>query len=185
MNDKKNILYADDDYESINILFRLRAPSLFIGLVLGVIISILVSRFEEVLSKNIQIAFFLPFVVYIANAIGAQTGNIYARDLKSGRAKFSKYFRKELLLGVIFGLIFGIVSGVIIFLWLGNIFLAFSVAASTCLAIAVAPTVALVITYMFQFLHDDPAAYSGPIATVIQDMISVVIYGIISSIILL
>ncbi len=182
---KKAILYADDDYESIGTLLRLRAPSLFIGLLLGVGISLVVSRFEEVLSQNIQVAFFLPFIVYVADATGAQTASIYSRDLKSGRAKFSNYLRKEFLLGIIFGVAFGIFSGAIAFLWLKNDLLALSVATATCLAIAVAPIIALLITYVFQILHDDPAANSGPIATVIQDVTSVLIYGIVSSIIIL
>jgi len=182
---KKATLYADDDYESVGTLLRLRAPSLFIGLLLGVGISIVTSRFEEVLSQNIQVAFFLPFIVYVADAIGTQTEAIYSRDLKSGKAKFSNYLRKEFFLGIIFGIVFGIFSGAIILFWLKNTLLAVSVASATCLTIAVAPIVALLVTYIFQSLHDDPAANSGPITTVIQDMTSVLIYGVVSSIIIL
>ncbi len=182
---KKATLYADDDYESIGTLLKLRAPSLFIGLLLGVGISLVTSRFEEVLSQNIQVAFFLPFIIYVADAIGTQTEAIYSRDLKSGKAKFNNYLRKEFILGIIFGVIFGVFSGAIAFLWLNNDLLALSVASATSLAIAVAPIVALLVTHIFQSLHDDPAANSGPIATVIQAVTSVLIYGIVSSIIIL
>ena len=101
MSDRKTI-YADDDYESIGTLLKLRTPTLAIGLILGIGISFLASNFKEVLEHNIQIAFFLPFVVYIASAIGNQTDSIYSRDLKSGRAKFSNYLWKETVLGLIF-----------------------------------------------------------------------------------
>lgn len=185
MNNRKPTLYADDDYESIGTLLKVRTPSLFIGLMLGFGISFATSRFEEVLTQNIQVAFFLPFIVYIAAAIGTQTEAIYSRDLKSGRAKFRNYLRKELLLGIIFGLLIGAIAGIIARLWLKNDLLAVSVAASTFLAIAIAPFVALIVTHIFQSLHEDPAAGSGPIATVIQDMMSIVIYGMVSSMILL
>lgn len=185
MNNRKPTLYADDDYESISTLLKVRTPALVIGLLLGFGISFATSRFEEVLTQNIQVAFFLPFIVYIAAAIGTQTEAIYSRDLKSGKAKFSNYLRKELILGIVFGILFGAVSGTIALLWLKNNLLALSVAASTFLAIAVAPLVALVVTHIFQSLHEDPAAGSGPIATVIQDMTSIVIYGMMSSMILL
>lgn len=178
-------LYADDDYESIRTLLKVRTPSLVIGLVLGIGISLLTSRFEEVLARHVQVAFFLPFIIYIADAIGTQTEAIYSRDLKTGKAKFINYFRKELLLGIIYGIAFGLVSGGVVFLWLRNNLLALSVATSTCLAIAVAPLVALFVTHLFQSMHEDPAAGSGPIATVIQDMTSIVIYGIVSSVIIL
>lgn len=179
------MLYADDDYESIRTLLKVRTPALVIGLVLGIGISLLTSRFEEVLSRHIEVAFFLPFIVYIAAAIGTQTEAIYSRDLKTGKAKFMNYFRKELLLGIIYGISFGLVSGGVAFVWLSNNLLAMSVAISTCLAIAVAPLVALFVTHLLQVMHKDPAAGSGPIGTVIQDMTSILIYGIVSSIIIL
>ena len=73
MNHKQSIEYADDDTESVRTLVRLRFPSLICGLFLGIAISFLTSRFEEVLSKNIQVAYFLPFVIYMAAAVGTQT----------------------------------------------------------------------------------------------------------------
>jgi magnesium transporter len=185
VEDKEKIEYADDNYESVKTLFKIRAPALFLGLILGFGISFVTSHFEEVLSSNIEIAFFLPFVVYIADAIGAQTQSIYASNLKLGRAKFSKYLHKELSLGIIFGLMFSLVSGIVSFFWFGDKFLTLSVGLGTFGAIIFSPVLAIILTHAFQLLHKDPAATSGPIITVVQDMASVVIYGIICSLILL
>jgi len=184
MNNKK-ILYADDDYESVGMLFKLRAPALIIGLFLGIGISFITSGFEEVLAHNVQVAFFLPFIVYIASAVGTQTEAIYSGDLKTGKAKFRNYFHKELALGIIFGLIFGAITGLIAFLWLKNDLLAISVASASFIAITIAPIVALLVTQVFESMREDPAAGSGPIATVIQDMISIIIYGTVCSFIML
>jgi magnesium transporter len=177
--------YVDDDYESVKTLFSLRAPALFMGLILGIGISFITSGFEEVLSSNVEVAFFLPFVVYVADSIGTQTESIYSRDLKSGRAKFSNYLKKELLLGTIFGLTFGIIAGMVVLFWLGNSLLALSVSLATFIAITTAPIIALIVTQTIQSMKKDPAAGSGPIATVIQDMSSVLIYGIVCSSIIL
>lgn len=185
MPDKETITYADDDYESVGTLMKLRAPALAIGLLLGIGISFATSRFEEVLSQNVQVAFFLPFIVYIADAIGTQTESIYSRDLRTGRAKFSNYLRKELTLGIIFGIIFGIFSGAVVLLWLQDNLLAASVSIASFIAIATAPIIALIVTHTFQSMHKDPAAGSGPITTVIQDLASVVIYGLVASAIIL
>ncbi|MFH0819101.1 MAG: magnesium transporter [Patescibacteria group bacterium] len=181
----KKTIYVDDDLESVGELCRLRAPALILGLLLGIGISLVTSSFEEVLAHNVRVAFFLPFIVYIADAIGSQTQAIYSRDLKTGKAKFSNYLKKEILLGLIFGTIFGFVSGVIAFLWLHDNLLAISISIASFLAISIAPFVALVVANMFQSVHKDPAAGTGPIATVIQDMLSIVIYGIVTSIIIL
>lgn len=183
MNNK--IEYADDDYESVSTLFRLRFPPLLLGLFLGFGISLIISRFEEVLSRNIRIAFFLPFIVYIADAVGSQTESIYLRDLRSGKAKLSNYIKKEFLIGIIFGLVFGLASIAITYLWLGGKELALAVGIATFFAIATAPMVALASVQIFQKLHEDPATGTGPIATVVQDMVSVIIYGLIASYIIL
>jgi magnesium transporter len=185
MNHNKTSQYADDNYESIGTLFRLRFPSLMLGLLLGIGISFVTSRFEEVLSRNVQVAFFLPFIVYIADAIGTQTEAIYSRNLKTGKAKLSNYLRKEFALGCIFGLLFSVFSAVVTLLWLTDALLSFSIAVASFLAISSAPIVALLVAHFFQLRHKDPAANTGPIATVLQDVLSVAIYGVVTSLIIL
>ena len=180
-NHKKKTIYADDDTETVPLLLRLRLPPLAIGLFLGIGISFLTSRFEEVLAKNIHVAFFIPFVVYLADAIGTQTETIFSRDLKTGKASFRGYLIKEASIGFMTGLLFGGVSFGIVFWWFSDLRLALSVGISTFLAIFVAPLIALCTTQILNNLKMDPAAGSGPIATVIQDATSIIIYGIVSS----
>jgi len=181
----KRTIYADDNCESIGTLFKLRYPSLIIGLFLGIGISFITSSFEEVLARNVQIVFFLPFIVYTADAIGTQTEAIYSRGLRTKKAKFSDYLIKELSLGLIFGLTFGIVSSAVTLLWLHDTLISLSVGIASFIAITTAPIVALIVAQALQSIHKDPAAGTGPIATVFQDMISIVIYGIVCSIIIL
>ena len=175
------MLYADDDTETVSLLLRLRLPPLLIGLFLGIGISVLTSRFEEVLEKNIHIAFFIPFVVYLAAAIGTQTETIFSGDLKTGKASFHEYLIKEICIGFLTGTLFGVISFGIVFWWFSDLRLALSVGISTFLAIFVAPLIALITTQIFHDLNMDPATGSGPIATVIQDATSIIIYGIVSS----
>lgn len=184
-NNHNHCEYADDDCESVGKLFKLRAPALMLGLLLGIGISFVTSNFEEVLSKNVQLAFFLPFVVYLSSAVGTQTEDIYTRDLKTGKAKFNTYLHKEFFLGILFGLIFSIFSGAIAFLWLRNELLSLTVTVASFIAIATAPIVALLVAHALQSANKDPAAGTGPIATVIQDVLSVVIFGLVANMIIL
>jgi magnesium transporter len=185
MHDPNKILYADDDKESISLLLRLRLPPLALGLILGICISLLTSRFEEVIKANVHVAFFIPFVVYIADATGTQTQAIYTRDLKTHRSRFHIYFAKELLLGIVSGAIFGMIIFAATLAWLHNLLLAFAIGISTFVAVATAPTIALITTEISNKLRKDPAVESGPIATVIQDATSILIYGAITSLMLL
>lgn len=183
MNNEEIVL-ADDNTESVGFLFKLRIPSLIVGLVLGIFLAFVTSRFEEVLSKNIAIAYFIPLVVYLADAVGTQTQSIFTRGLKTG-ANFMKYFTKESCLGILFGLIFGLLVIPFIILIFNSKELAFTIAISLFLAIASAPLVSLGVSEVLQKENRDPAVGAGPIATVIQDTLSVLIYGFVASIIIL
>ena len=183
--EQPKIQYADDDTEPVKFLFRLRTPSLLIGLVLSVVLSFVTSQFEHVLSANIRVAFFIPLVVYLADAVGTQTQTIYARDLRTGKASFKKYLLKETALGILFGLGSAALTAPVVFFWFQSAKLAFVVGSALFAAVASAPLIALIITELLQLEHKDPAVGSGPIATVIQDTVSILIYGAIASAIIL
>jgi magnesium transporter len=185
MNNQAPIEYVDDAGESIGTLIRLRAPALMIGLVLGMGISFLTSGFEQVLEQHVHVAIFLPFVTYISDAIETQTEAIYIRELKSGQARFRLYLRKESIVGIAFGLLFAVVAGGVAWIWLNDPLFAIGLGSATILACTTAPLIALIVTQLAQYFHEDPAADSGPIATVIQNMCSVIIYGLICSWLLL
>ena len=178
-------IYADDDTEPVSLLLRLRIPPLLVGLVLGIGISFLTSRFEDVLKTNVHVAFFIPFIVYLADAVGTQSQTIYARDLRNRHVKLHNYLFKETILGIILSVWFGLISWFVVSLWLHDTPLAWSVGISVMLGVGVAPLVGIVVTELLKDLHEDPAVGSGPIATIIQNAISIVIYGIVTSAILL
>lgn len=181
MGGMKRIAYADDDTSSLRFLLRLRMPSLFVGLVLGIALSFVTSQFKEVLARSVEVAYFIPLIVYMADAIGTQTQSIYARDLRTGKAMFWTYLVKELGVGTVIGLLTGVISGGVVYFWLGSGVLALAVGLAMVVTLSLAPVVAVLVTEVFQLRREDPAVGAGPIATVIQDVISVVIYGLIAS----
>ena len=183
--EKKRIQYAEDDFSSLKRLLRLRTPSLVIGLFIGLFLSFVTSGFEKVLQENIALAFFLPLIVYLADAIGTQTQTIYTRDLKTGHASFKKYMIKETFLGIIWGILFSILASLVIFVWFKSFELTLAVGLSMFGAIITAPPIAIIITRIIYFYKEDPAVGSGPLSTVIQDVVSVIIYGLIASAIIL
>jgi magnesium transporter len=179
------IRFADDEKFSIRVLGLMRTPPLLIGLVLGFLMSLATSRFEEVLSKHVQVAFFIPFIVYMADAVGTQTQTIYIRDLTRGKAHFFTYLVKEGVLGILLGLLFGLLSFIATIVFFHWMLLALAVGISMFVAISTAPVINIIIVELLELEHQDPAMGSGPIATVIQDAISVIMYGIIASAIIL
>lgn len=181
----KRLEYIDDDHTPIKRLLMLRIPSLVMGLFLGLFLSFVTSRFEQVLEQNVAIAFFIPFIVYLSDAVGTQTETIYVRDLKTGKAKFHTYLFKETVLGLILGALFSLCTGGLVMWWFESKQLALAVALGVLGAVASAPVIALLITELLKVEHEDPAVWAGPIATVVQDTISVLIFGLIASSILI
>lgn len=181
---KKKIFYADDRNESVSFMIKLRLPWLFAGLIFGGFMTLLVSRFENVLSSHVQLAFFIPFIVYISDAIGTQTETIYIRNLRQKTTNLATYLVKELFLGIFLGLLFGSLVGLFAYIWLGNFSVALTVGLSMLASISTATILALIIPSLIQRERSDPALGAGPFTTVVQDTVSLMIYfGIASAII--
>jgi len=178
------VVYADDEKEKVGLLLRLRLPWLIVGLVGGSAAAFLVSRFEKTLSQNISLAFFLPLIVYLSDAVGTQTQTIFVRNLSKGKANFFTYLVKELLIGIFLGLIFGLLIGILAKIWIGATDIAITVGVALFITVATAPVVALVVAEILYKEHEDPAIGAGPFTTIIQDIISILVYFIVASLIL-
>lgn len=175
----------DDTKENISLLIEHRLPWLFVGLLGGIGLTLVSSGFEEVLVKNIGLAYFIPVIVYMASAVGTQTDTVYVRNLGKKRTKFSTYLFKELCLAIVLGALFGILISLFAFLVFKNWSIAMTVGLSMFVTMSIAPIIALTIPTLLKREHTDPAVGTGPFVTVIQDFTSLFIYFLIASFILL
>ena len=178
------IAITDDEKDGVGLLLRLRVPWLIIGLIGGTAASFIVSRFETVLSDNISLAFFLPVIVYMSDAVGTQTETIFVRDLAKGTASFTGYLIKEFALGLVIGTIFGILIGLISYFWIGSVGIALTVGLAMSVNVALAPIIALLVPEILFKEHTDPALGGGPFTTIIQDIVSIFVYFLIATIVL-
>ncbi len=181
----KKRLYANDATESLGLLLKIRLPWLIVGLVLSLGTALVVARYEEILSFDARIAFFIPLIVYVSDAVGTQTATIYIRNLTKKQAKFHVYVVKELLFGLSVGLIFGALVGFATNIWLDSAELAWAVAIAMIASIASASLLSLLFAASLNKLRIDPAIGVDPIVTVVQDVISLLIYFTVASFILL
>ncbi len=176
--------FEDDIKEPVRILIGHRLPWLILGLLGGILTTFIVSRFELILASDLRLAFFIPIIVYMSDAIGTQTETIYIRHIKESGADFFKYMIKESLLGLGLGLIFGVTIGLIANFWLASPQIGLTVGIAMFINCTIAPVMATFIPTILYKRHKDPALGSGPLATIIQDLISVLIYFYTASLIL-
>lgn len=180
----QKVILADDLKESVGFLLKLRLPWLVAGLIGGFGASILISKYETVLASDVRLAFFLPVIVYLSDAVGTQTETIYVRNLADKKGYFHTYLVKESVLGVLFGIVFGFLTFGFTYLWFKDVSLSSTVAIAMAACVALAPIVALVTAKLFQTEHQDPAVGAGPFKTIFQDVISILVYFSVASSIL-
>lgn len=177
-------VYADDATERVGQLLSLRLPWLIVGLLGGMLATRVAAYFETLLTSEVALAFFIPVIVYMSDAVGTQTETIYVRNLSKRQLNFWVYLAKELTLGLILGLIFGFAIGAFAFLWLEKYAVALVVGLAMFASIVTATVISLVIPSLLYRGHTDPAVGAGPFTTVIQDLISLLIYFLIATLII-
>jgi magnesium transporter len=155
---------------------RHRLPWLFLGLAGSMGAAMVMSRFERVLARDVTVAFFVPAIVYLADAIGTQTEAIAVRGLSISRLTIGRLLGEELRTGLLIGATLAAVALPIVVLAFGDTRLALAVALAILAAGSVATTLGLVLPWLLQRAGRDPAFGSGPLATIIQDLTSLVIY---------
>ncbi len=152
-----------------------RLPWLLLGLVGAFFAADLVGAFEAQLEENILLAFFVPGIVYLADAVGTQTEALVIRGLSVG-VDIGRVVLREALTGALVGLALAAAFFPIGWLRWGEADVALAVSLALVAACFTATFVAMALPWLFQRLGTDPAFGSGPLATVIQDLLSIVIY---------
>ncbi len=163
---------------------RHRLPWLLIGLTGSMLAAVVVSRFERILETKLAIAYFVPAIVYLADAIGTQTEAIAVRGLSLSRLPLRHLLFDELRTGLLIGFTLAVLSLPMVLLSFGDFHLAVAVAAAIFVAGGVATSIGLLLPWLFQRMGSDPALGSGPVATIIQDVLSLVIYFAIATLIM-
>jgi magnesium transporter len=155
---------------------RHRLPWLLVGLAGSAFATAAMAAMEAKLQANVAIAFFVPALVYLADAIGTQTETVAVRGLSLTRAGLAPLLAGEVRTGMLIGAILGLLSFAPIWLAFGDGRLAAAVAASIVVAGTVANGVGLLFPWLLQRLGYDPAYGTGPGSTVIQDVCTILVY---------
>lgn len=160
-----------------------RLPWLVLGLGGAMVAATMMGAFEEQLSKTLAVAYFIPGVVYLAAAVGTQTQALLIRGLSVG-VRIGGVAGREALTGVLVGALLAAVMLPLVAIAWGDLALAVAVAVSVFAASSVATVVAMALPWVLSRLGRDPAFGSGPVATVIQDLLSILIYFTVVTIVL-
>ncbi|MFW5852864.1 MAG: magnesium transporter, partial [Nanoarchaeota archaeon] len=163
-----------------------RAPWLLIGLVGIMVAAGFVTIFEEALEEYMILAFFIPAIVYLADALGSQHVTISVRDLASHGKDMNKfkYFLRQTSIAVFLGLIVSLGTFLTITIFWHEAYIGFVIAFALFISAIITNLSSLLTTLGIYKLGRDPAFGSGPFATVISDITSIVVYLLIATMML-
>ena len=165
--------------ESVRRRFWHRLPWLVLGLLGFFIAADIIAYFEVALKEKLVLAFFIPGIVYLADAVGTQTETVVIRGLSVGIG-IGRVVLLEAITGLVIGLALSVIAAPFIFWRWGDADVALAVGLSIFTACSIATVVAMLIPWVLSRFSIDPAFGSGPVATVVQDLLSISLYFLIA-----
>jgi magnesium transporter len=161
-----------------------RAPWLFTTFIGGMISAFILKSFEISMSEFTTVIFFIPFVLGLAGNVGIQGATVIVRGLATGDIQsdnLNRVLKSEIKVGLSNGIIFGTICGATIMLFAETLLntspvLGITVGLGIILAVSMATLIGSFTPLLFMKLKIDPAISTGPMVTVINDIIGLAIY---------
>jgi magnesium transporter len=161
--------------------YHKRLPWLVVGLLGGLLAAVIARYFEHLISQMLTLAFFIPMVVYMSDAVGSQAQTIFILSLNRGNDfNLRKYIRREVRVSIWLALTLSVLIAFLSYWWLADGLLSLILASSVLATTLAATVIAVFLPWLIVRFNGDPAVASGPFATVLRDVLSIVIYFAIS-----
>ena len=153
-----------------------RLPWLLLGVAGSAVATGIMAGFEAQISADVRIAFFVPALVYLADAVGTQSEAVTVRALATGRIPLGPALRGELATGALIGVVLSAFAFAGVMLGFADADLAAAVALAVFAAGGLATGIGFGLPCLLERFGIDPAFGSGPLATIAQDVLSILVY---------
>ncbi len=166
---------------------RVRLPWLFAAFLGGLAATGVIKHFEGILAEVLALSAFLPVVMGMAGNVGVQSATVAVRGLATGSLELhhiNAVLLKELRVGLLLGLFYGLMLGAYGWFAFDSIVLGEVVGLTILLNMTGAAIVAIVLPMFFQRIGTDPAIATGPFVTTAIDVLGVLNYFAIATLLL-
>ncbi len=165
--------------------YRLRVFWLLLGLGGSFFIARIIGYYEKLISQYLFLAAYIPMIVYISDAVGTQMESVIIRAISTDKKFiFQSFLVKQFLLTILVGFTIFIIALPTITLIHNSAKVGLAVSVGVLGGILSSLLSGTIIPYYFWRFHQDPAEASGPIATIIQDTLSIIVFFFAASVIL-
>lgn len=174
-----------DASDSILAQTKARIPWLLIGIVSGILASLILSGFEEQIHAVTALALFIPIIGGTGGNVGVQASAIVVQGLANGTldiTEFAKQLWKEVRVGLLNATI---IAGAILVYNLimlpEDLAVTLSVAVSLFIVVMFATLLGTIVPLTLEKLNINPALATGPFIQISNDIVGLVIYVLIST----
>ena len=168
---------ADD---SVIALTKARIPWLLIGIVSGILASLILGTFEAQLQAVTALALFIPIIGGTGGNVGVQASAIVVQGLANGSLdirNFATQLGKEVLIGLLNATIISALVFVYNIIMMPSDFaVTLSVVVSLFIVTMFASIVGTVIPLTLEKIHINPALATGPFIQISNDLVGLIIY---------
>ncbi len=168
---------ADD---SIFAQTKARLPWLLIGIIGGIVNSLILGGFEAQLAAVTALAFFIPLIGGTGGNVGVQASAIVVQGLANGRLELNEFWR-QIWRAVRIALLNAIVISGVVFAYIlvtepGDWALVMAVAVSLFCVVIFATVFGTLVPLTLERLKINPALATGPFIQITNDVVGLLIY---------
>ncbi len=156
---------------------RHRLPWLLIGMAGGILSAGIIHLFQATLEQTLLLAAFIPLIVFMTNAVAIQMNAYLIRDLSADASlPFFRYVSREMVIVLLLALCCATLLWGMSLVLYGNAAVSLVLGLTLFCGILSAIVTGVLFPFGFHRLRLDPADASGPIGTIVQDNVSILLY---------
>lgn len=171
---------------SVGLLYRSRVGWLVALIFLNLVSGAIIIRFEDTLATALVLVSFLPLLIASAGNAGSQASTLAVRSFATGDVKMKDWFRltsKELAVAASLGVTMGLIVW-LLGIWRGGPEIAVVVTLTMILVVVIGSIIGISLPFLLFRLKLDPAVASSPLIATVSDVVGVLIYFVIASMLL-
>jgi len=169
----------DDMFSPVMVTSRRRGIWLGINLLTAFLAAWVIGFFEHILDQVVALAILITIVPSMGGIAGSQTLTIAIRGLALGQLGSSNYrslLKKEVLVGLLNGVIWALVVATFSVLWFGNYSIGAVIAVALVVNLIAGAVAGAVIPMVLRQIGVDPAIAGGVVLTTVTDVVGIVAF---------
>jgi len=169
----------EDMFSPVLVTSQRRGIWLGINLLTAFLAAYVIGFFEDILDQVVALAILITIVPSMGGIAGSQTLTIAIRGLALGQLGSSNYrslIKKEISVGLLNGLLWAVVVATLSIIWFGNFSIGLIIAFALIVNLIAGAFAGAVIPLIMRQLGIDPAIAGGVVLTTVTDVVGIVAF---------